>query len=84
MTRANEIFIKNLKHYNKREIINMITEFIEEHEKLEEHNKNLLDFVREQSNYVERLEITIKTIMEVNNKWKEQHYKTCRTLHTMN
>ena len=68
MTRANEIFIKNLKHYNKREIINMITEFIEEHEKLEEHNKNLLDFVREQSNYVERLEITIKTIMEVNNK----------------
>lgn len=68
MTRQNEIFIKNLKNYNKRELINMISEFIEDHEELEKENANLIDFAREQSNYVERLEITIKTIMEVNNK----------------
>ena len=68
MTRQNEIFIKNLKNYNKRELINMITEFVEDHEKLKEENTNLLDFAREQTNYVERLEITIKTLMEVYNQ----------------
>ena len=70
MTRQNEIFIKNLKNFNKRELINMITEFVEYHEKLKEENTILLDNARELTSYVGRLEITVKTIMEVYNNEK--------------